>query len=113
VRVQQRAYRCAKLEAAPIHPAIEVLGVKRLGEQPADPTVGRGTVFHEHYHGQKAVPFLDAGHLALRVWCREQASGVGGLIRYGLAVTLEAEEEIPIYEQIRDRLRPAIVVPAS
>jgi hypothetical protein len=113
VRVQQRAYRCAKVEAAPIHAAIEVLGVKRAGEQPADPTVGRGTVFHEHYHGQRAVPFLDAGHLALRVWCREQATGVASPIRYGLAVTLEADAEIPIYEQIRDRLRPAIVVPAS
>ena len=86
---------------------VEVLGVDRLKQQPADPVVKRGTIFHEHFHGAKAVPFVDDGYLNLRVWCKEDAGGIEDTIRYGIAVTIEAENAIPVYDQIAQRLRVA------
>ena len=104
VRPGYQNYRSVKLEAAPHDPAIS-LGVKRFTGQPSDAAVKRGTVFHECYTGSRAVPFVDDGHLALRVWCREDAGGTQRPIRYAIAVTIEAETSIPVYDQIQQRLR--------
>ena len=103
VRPGYQSYRCVKLEAAPNDPLVS-LGVKRFPAQPADASVKKGTVFHERYSGSRAVPFIDDGHLALRVWCREDAGGVQQPIRYGITVTIEAETAIPVYDEIRQRL---------
>ncbi len=65
VKPGHQNYRCTKLEAAPDEPVVS-LGVKRFAEQPAVASVKKGTVFHENYHGAKAVPFVDDGHLSLR-----------------------------------------------
>jgi Subtilase family len=99
-------YRQARLEAAPLKPA-EELGVRRRvgGEQPEDVAVKRGTVFHERYFGKQAVPFLDDGLLSLRVWRKKDPTGPGPSVRFGLAVTIESELSIPIYDEIRTRLR--------
>ena len=107
IKPGHQRYRCARLEAAPLSEPVVVLGVDRLSQQPADAMVKRGTIFHEHFHGAKAVPFIDDGHLGLRVWCKEDAEGVGDTIRYGIAITIEAETPIPIYDEIEQRLRIA------
>jgi hypothetical protein len=100
------SYRCVKLEAEPLHPPLEVLGVERLKGQPSDVSVKRGSVFHEHFHGTSAVPFIENGHLSLRVWCKEDAGfSEDSLVRYGLAVTIEAETALPVYDEIQARLR--------
>ena len=52
----------------------------------------------------KAVPFIDDGHILLRIFCREQAGSLDQPIDYGVAVTIEAEEGIPVYEEVRARL---------
>lgn len=105
IKPGHQSYRCVRLEAAPLHGPVEVLGVERLRRQPADATVKRGTIFHEHFHGSKAVPFIDDGHFVLRVWCKEDAGGIENPIRYGIAVTIEAETAIPVYDQIKQRLQ--------
>jgi hypothetical protein len=107
IKPGRQTYRSVKLEAAPLHAPIEVLGVDRLKQQPSDAMVKRGTIFHEHFHGAKAVPFIDDGHLSLRVWCKEDAGGIENSIRYGIAITIEAETAIPIYDEIKERLRVA------
>jgi hypothetical protein len=106
IKPAHRSYRCARLEAAPMHPPIEMLGVKRLKNQPSDVSIKRGTVFHEHFHGTSAVPFIEDGHLLLRVWCKEDAGiDENDLIRYGIAITIQAETELPVYDEIQTRLR--------
>jgi hypothetical protein len=96
-----------KLEASPDAP-LEALGVeRRKNDQPADASVKKGTIFHERYYGAKAVPFIDDGHLALKVWCKEDAGGVERAVRYGVAITIESQAAIPIYEEIEQRLRVA------
>jgi hypothetical protein len=63
-----------------------MLGVVRWDGQPADAAVKRGGIFHEHFHGRKAVPFIDDGHLALQVWCKEDGgANEGDVVRYAMA----------------------------
>lgn len=105
IRPGYQSYRRVKLEAAPAQPLVS-LGVERSAvEQPPDDAVKKGTVFHERYFGERAVPFIDDGHLSLRVWCKDDAGGVDESIRYAIAVTIETGTPIPVYEEIQQRLR--------
>ena len=79
-------------------------GVSRAGGQPSNHSVPRGTVSHERYDGNKAVAFVDDGHVVLRIYCREQAGALDQNIRYGVAVTIEAGEGVPVYQEVRARL---------
>lgn len=106
VKPGHQSYRCVKLEASPAEPKVS-LGVERFREQPANASVKKGTLFHERYRGARAVPFIDEGHLSLQVWCKEDAGGIEDAIRYGVAITIESEAAIPIYEEIEQRLRIA------
>ena len=106
IKPGHQSYRCVRLEASPLHPPLQVLGVERRKSQPADPSVKRGSVFHEHFQGKSAVPFIDDGHLVLQVWCKEDAGVVeSDPVRYGIAITLEAETALPVYDEIQQRLR--------
>lgn len=105
IKPGHQSYRSVKMEAAPDNP-LQVLGVERVKSQPADPTGRRGSVFHEHFEGDSAVAFINDGHLALRVWCKEDAGAPDGImVRYGIAVTIEAGTPLPVYEEIQQRLR--------
>jgi hypothetical protein len=107
VKSGHQSYRCVKLETAPDAP-LEAIGVeRRKNDQPADASVKKGTLFHERFYGERAVPFIDDGHLSLKVWCRDDAGGAEHAIRYGIAVTIESEAPIAIYEEIEQRLRVA------
>ena len=104
IKTGHQSYRSVRLEAAALQP-VQVLGVKRRNSQPADSTVKRGTIFHEHYHGASAVPFIEDGHLSLQIWCKEDAGGNAGPVRYAIAITIEAEGALPVYDEIQARLR--------
>jgi hypothetical protein len=99
-------YRAVKLTTGPLEIG-PTLGVKRERYQPEEPLAAKGTVFHERFTGSQAVAFLDDGQLQLQVSCREDAGGEIGLTKYAVAVTIEAETEVAVYEQIRQRLRVA------
>jgi hypothetical protein len=104
IRPGYQTYRCVKLEAAPADPHVS-LGVKRFSAQPADVSVKKGTVFHERFSGERAVPFLDDGHLALQVWCKDDAGGIEEPVRYATAITIETQTPIAVYDEIQERLR--------
>ncbi len=103
VNVRHSVYRRAKLEIKPDSFPTKV-GVERSKSQPSDKSVPRGSLFHVHYEGAKAVAFVNNGHLLFRVFCREQGGTLDRLIRYGLVVTIEAGETIPVYQEVRQRL---------
>ena len=103
VNVRHRAYRRARLEAQPVD-FTSSAGVKRAPDQPSDKSVPRGSLFHVRYSGENAVPFVDDGHIRFRVFCREQGGAREQPIRYGLAVTIEAGEGVPVYQEVRQRL---------
>ena len=103
VNVRHRVYRRAKLEIQPLD-RMTAAGVSRAPDQPSDKSVPRGSLFHVRYEGSRAVPFVDDGHIRFRVFCREQAGPLYQQIRYGLAVTIEAGEGVPVYREVRQRL---------
>jgi hypothetical protein len=106
VKPKHQAYRCVRLEAEPVTKAMESFGVKRRITQPTDGSVRKGSVFHEHYDGTAAIPFIDNGNLLLRVWCKDDAGVQAGLaIRYGIAITIQTDAALPIYQQVEQRLR--------
>ena len=104
----QARYRQARLEVAPID-LPERFGVRRIAQyQPEHACSQRGTVFHARYFGAQAVPFVDRGVLLLKVSRKKDATGPGTSAKFGLAVTIESEVEIPIYDEIRDRLKVSV-----
>ena len=77
--------------------------------------VRRGTVQHELLEGDQATVFTDGTMLRVRVNCRPDAAALSLPVPYGLAVTLEVAEgtAIPVYEEIRTRLRVPVRVTAA
>ena len=74
--------------------------ILRLDRQDGDyQQVKRGTVQHEVLEGTKQIQaFEDGETLRIRVTCKKDATAhLDAVIPYGLAVTLEAKEDIPIY----------------
>lgn len=74
----------------------------------------RGTIQHEVLEGSSTIAaYQDGEKLRLRVVCKKDATArLDEAIPYGLAVTLEIKEDvdIPIYQQIRDRIQPQVLV---
>ena len=104
INPRHQAYRRAKLEVSAATDLQSAVGVKRSSGQPSDKSVPRGTVFHTRYEGNEAVQFIDDGHILLRIFCREQAGSLDQSIRYGVAITIESGEGIPVYDEVRARL---------
>jgi len=77
--------------------------------------VRRGTIQHEVFEGDQAVPINDDTNLTIKVNCRKDAAKIQEPITYGLAVTLEVAEgvDIAIYEEIRTRIAPAVEIRAG
>ena len=109
VNVRHRAYRRAKLEIQSDDFKASA-GVRRVAEQPSDKSAPRGSLFHVRYDADAAVSFVDDGHIRFRVFCRKQGGALDQAIRYGLAVTIEAGEGVPVYQEVRQRLgiRPQV-----
>lgn len=85
----------------------DVLNTTRL--EVSAKAVTRGTVQHGIFEGERASAFIDGDVLRIRVNCAEDSNGLGKHtdIPYTIAVTLEVAQgtDIPIYTEVRDRLR--------
>jgi hypothetical protein len=105
-----RFYRRAALWFVPPH---QQLLVHRC--QVESKMTQRGTVQHEVLEGDQATAFVDGQTLIVQVNCRAQTPQLDEHVPYGLAVTLEVAEgtAIPIYEEIRARLRIGVQVQAG
>ena len=109
INVRRRDYRRAKLEIKTDGFKTKV-GVERDKNQPLHTAINRGSLIHYRYEGKRAVPFVDDGHLCFQVFCREQGGVIDNPVRYGVAVTIEAGEHIPVYQEVKERLvvRPRV-----
>ena len=103
IDIRHRAYRRAKLEVRP-EKERDRFGVQRVKSQPSDKAIPRGSLFHVRFEGRRAAAFADGNTLALRLFCRKQGGALDWSIRYGLAVTVEAEALIPVYDEVRQAL---------
>ncbi|MFW6116427.1 MAG: S8 family peptidase, partial [bacterium] len=68
--------------------------------------VRRGTVQHEVFEGERAVPVSEGDSLTIQVNCREDAGKIEQPVPYGLVVSLEVAEgvDVAIYEEVRTRI---------
>ncbi len=68
--------------------------------------VKRGTLQHEIFVGNRAIPFEDGENISIKVTCKNDAAKIEEPIPYAIAVTLEVAEnvDISIYEEVKDRL---------
>ena len=75
-------------------------------------SVRRGTVQHEIFQGEQAIPLADGDFLKIKINCRKDAAKIQNAISYGLVVSLEVAEgvDIEIYNEIRTRVMPAVRV---
>lgn len=109
VNMARQSYRIAHLWFSPKH----ALAPQRIDVdwQAAQ----RGTLQHEVLEGEDAVDFQDGDAIIIKVNCRSEAGDIPEPIRYGLVVTLEVAEgiDLPIYLEVRDRLRVPIRVPGG
>lgn len=113
VNPSHRNLREAKLELSPIGGWGDL--PLKLARQDADHyQVLRGTVQHEVVEGTKQIAaYQDGDSILLQITCKKDATAnLDHTIPYGLAVTLEVAEgvEIPIYEQLRARLKLQVAV---
>lgn len=114
INPDHRNLREAKLELEPGGTKWDEIPL-RLKRQDGDHNqVLRGTVQHEVLEGVNIISaYQDGEMLRIRVICKRDATvRLDEEIPYGLAVTLEVKEdvEIPIYQQIRAKLKPQITV---
>ena len=111
VNVRNRMYRRAKLDLQAGSNLRAADGfVTRTKLQPASSSVRRGSLLHVRHEGEKAASFMEDGHLEFTLTCATPAGPLDDPVRYGLAVTVEAGEEIPVYSEIRQGLavRPKV-----
>ena len=76
--------------------------------------VRRGTVQHEVFVGENAIPISDGDAIQIKVNCRKDAGRLRGAVPYGLLVSLEVAEgiDIAIYDEIRTRVATAVEIRA-
>lgn len=91
-------------------PPTESLGVSRRDVDWR--AVRRGTVQHEVLEGQNAVAFTDGAFMEIKINCRADAGQLVDEVPYGLAVTLAVKEDLnlPIYQEVQERIRPRVPV---
>lgn len=110
-----RNLREAKLELAPAGSNWKQMPL-RLDRVDADHNqMLRGTVQHEVLESQNAVmAFQDGDVIRLRVHCkRDGAERLDRAIPYGLAVTLEVKQDLPVYQEIKARVMAPVAVRPS
>lgn len=85
----------------------QVLAVER--READNRAATRGTVQHEIFEGDRATVFTEEDEIVIMVSCRAHAGDLDAdSVPYALVVSLEVapEVDVPIYEEMRVRLRP-------
>ena len=92
------------------------IGVQRIpAHQPPSDTSRRGTVIHEIFEGQDAVPIGADDVLRLRVECRTQGARALPSIPYAVVITFEVADTLRanVYAEIKEKLVLSNVVKAK
>ena len=102
VNISHRAYRMANLEVTGKFK--DGIVTRREKQQPSDKSIPRGSLFHQRWVGEEAKEFADDGYLTFDIVCKEPAGKIDTPIQYGLIVTIEAGEHIPVYQEVQAQL---------
>lgn len=114
IKLSHRMYRLAKFKVSPGRDQNFSIGVENSKQQPSHNALGKGTVYHRRWEGEKGADFVNNGNLVFDVTCSPAAGELDEAISYAVVATLEvgADVAVPIYERIRARLREAVRVMA-
>lgn len=100
IRPRDRRHRAAEIYMKPEG------GTLRVTRQDADwRTVKRGSVQHEVLAGDAAAAYLDGTAIVVQVNCRALVQSMKDTVPFGLAVTLEADADIPVHAEVAARIR--------
>jgi hypothetical protein len=110
-----RNLREAKLELMPGDSKWKDLPLKLDRVDSDHNQVLRGTVQHEVLKSANAIDaFQDGDVIKMRVVCKKDATDrLDDIVPYGLAVTLEVKEDIPIYQEIQARIKAQVAIAAG
>lgn len=91
----------------------EPLRLRRFEGEPRQ--LQLGTLQHETFEGEGAVPVVPGQQLSVRVNCLADAGRLVNPVEFALCVSLEVAEGValPIYEQVRARIRPRVTIGAD
>jgi hypothetical protein len=72
-----------------------------------DKAVARGTIQHEHFHGNQAIVWGEEDNLTIKISCRADANSFTEPIPYALMATfdLAPEYEIDVYQRVASKIR--------
>ena len=75
----------------------------------------RGTVQHQIFEGERALAYVDGAKFTCKVNCAEDAGGFSEPVRFCICVSLEVaiNSEIPLYQEIRQRIEPPVEIRAG
>lgn len=107
VSIRVRDYRKAQLKVLiPNAEKLEELIGVDSGENEHN-QIARGTVWHNVFEGKNVTDFVEGNELVLKVVCTKRGKHLDDEIPYGLVVSFETAEntDLPIYQEIRDRIR--------
>lgn len=108
INCSHQGYRRAKLWMTPPQ---HQLRIKRANSV-HDKAAVRGSVQHEILEGEEAVAYVDGNRFECKVNCAADAGDLIGKVRFALCVSLEVAigSGIPVYQEIRDRIKPSVVI---
>ncbi|MEO8315620.1 MAG: S8 family peptidase [Pseudomonadota bacterium] len=111
VNPAHRSYRRAKLWVTPPHTELSVTRTNSVYDKAAQ----RGTLQHEVLEGENALAYVDGEKIECKVNCSADAGELATSIRFALCLTLEVAPgiDVPIYQEIRDRIAPQVQVQAG
>ena len=114
IAAMSRKYRTAALwfDLDPEGAAIAKDRRGSSGGQSGWRAVRRGTIQHETFEGDRAVPLDGSDSVKIKVNCRNDAGKIESHVAYGLMVSLEVAEgvNIAVYDEIKTRLATAVQV---
>jgi len=103
-----QSYRRAKLSIAAPVPELRVDRENSVDFNAAQ----RGTLQHEIFEGRDSLAFVDGDHFEIKVSCAADAGELVGTVPFALCVSLEVavDSEVPLYEEIRERIMPVVEI---
>ncbi len=108
ISVTNQKYRNAKLWVE-----VQRDGFLYKKEDVADENiVKKGTLQHEIYYGERAVPVAADNTITIKVTCDRDASNITEEIDYALMVSLEVAPgiQMPIYQQVSEKIAQQIPI---
>lgn len=109
----RRAYKAVRLQVEEPDAIKPLVGATPLPGQAGRKATSRGTLFHRCWKGAALKPLVEGASLTLRVSRQpDTADDLPDAVPFGLAVTLEVENGIEIYNDVRARLAIKPRIPA-